>query len=114
MRIDLKWNGEKFDKLQNKKLFWSSIELFYNLQRYNERNNLKNFELIPIFNHGLKHIRYDSFAFHSLLCGIVLYKGPWKTFDRDVEWRKYFKFPETVMKKFNYSLQTDGVAVLFR
>lgn len=113
MRNDLKWNGEKLDKLQNKKLFWPSIELFYNLQRYNERNNLKNFALIPIFNHGLKHIRYDSFAFYYLLSSIKLFKGAWKTFDRDTEWRKYFKFPETCTKKFNYSLQTDGVAVSF-
>lgn len=113
MRIDLKWNGEKLDKLQNKKLFWSSMELFYNLQRYNERNGFKNFSLIPIFSHGLKHIRYDSFAFHGLLCSLGLYRGAWTTFDRDAEWRKYFKFPETDSKKFNYSLQTDGVAVSF-
>lgn len=113
MRIDLDWNGEKFDKIQNKKLYWSSMKLFYNLQRYNERNNLKNFALIPIFKHGLKHIRYDSTGLYYMLCNLKLFKGSIKTFERDTEWRKYFKFPETRTKQFNYSLQTDGVAVSF-
>lgn len=113
LKEKLSWNGQKLDQIKNRKLFWSCLPLFYNLQRYNEKNNLKNFALIPILKHGCHHIQYDSFAFYQLLCGIKLYKGAWPTFQRDQEWRKHFKLSETVTKKFNYSLQTDGVAVSF-
>lgn len=113
LRSELQWDGEKLTELKLKNKYWSSIKLFYNLQRYNEANNYKNFSLVPIFKHGLHHIRYDSFAFEMLLASVGLRKTNRATFDRDAEWRKYFTFPETSSKKFNYSLQTDGVSVSF-
>lgn len=113
LKEKLAWNGEKLDKIQNKKLFWSCIPLFYNIQRYNEAHNIKNFSLIPIPKHGSHHIQYDSFALYQMLCGLKLYKGAWGTFERSVEWQKYFAVPEISNKKFNFSLQTDSVAVSF-
>lgn len=112
LKTELDWNGEKLDKLKLKDRFWDSMPLFYNLQRYNERNNLKNFALIPIRKHGLHHIRYDSFAFQNLLSGLKLYKPKPKILLRD-EWFDYFKFPETHSKKYNHSMQTDGVSISF-
>lgn len=83
----LHWSGEKFNQLKLKSLFWKSIEFFYNLQRYSEENNLKNLTL-----------RFISVQ--NLFSSVKLYVGGWKNFDRDTEWRKNFKFPETATKKY--------------
>ncbi|XP_017474491.1 PREDICTED: uncharacterized protein LOC108365044 [Rhagoletis zephyria] len=111
MRTDLKWNGKKLHEIENVKLFWSSIELFYNLQRYNEIKEIQNFSLIPQLKHGLHHVRYDRFAFHQLLCRLKLFKGPFSSFDKS-EFGKYFKIPSTCTKTFS-SLQTDGISISF-
>lgn len=113
LKTILHWNEEKFDKIKLKSKYWDYIPLFYNLQRYNETNKLKNFSLIPIFKHGMHHIRYDSFAYECLLSSVGIRTLNRSTFDRDLEWRKYFTFPETNTKKFNYSMQTDGVSISF-
>lgn len=113
LQTELQWNGEKFTDLKLQSKYWKSLYLFYNLQRYNECNNYKNFALVPLFKHGMHHIRYDSFAFYNALCSLKLYSGPWKTFERDKQWRIHFKFPETANKCFNYSMQTDSVSVSF-
>lgn len=71
MRDHLKYPGYRFLSVKENPQVY--LRFFYNLQRYNEQNNLKNYSLIPIYKHGLLHIRYDTFALYQRLCGLKLY-----------------------------------------
>lgn len=42
--------------------YFTHIKLMYRLQRFNEDWNHKNFSVIPILQHGRKHIRIDTHA----------------------------------------------------
>lgn len=89
------------------------IRLFYNLKGFNHMYLQRNFSLVPIYKHGLHHIRYDSQAMFTCLSGLKK-TGDVKREQFNVEeWKKYFKLPETVNRKFHGSISTDGVAVTF-
>lgn len=113
MREHLKFSGCRF--LHIKEYPLAHLRFFYNLQRYNEQNELKNFSLIPIYKHGLLHIRYDTFALYQRLCGLKLFKGSHEAFhaNRREYWLQYFKLPKLGRKQFDYSITTDGITISF-
>lgn len=133
LETHLQWNRQNrlFD-ISDGEQYFKHIELFYRLQRFNESNGLKNFKLIPQFKFGAIHIRYDTQAMFQLLKSKNLIEPPdvsdeikkangnwWRDYiqqnkDEQIKmWFQFFKPPETRNKKFNFSLQTDGVAVSF-
>lgn len=131
MTWHLNWNGvDKFYDLGTKecKTYYKHIEIFYRLQRFNERHRYKNFKLIPKFHHGCLHIQYDSQAIYGTLKKLKLVKKPnisaeerkknnWERDyyqkHQDELWKPFFKIPETKKKKFRGSIKTDGVAISF-
>ena len=125
LKTKLKFDGT-FKDLNTK--WMSFIPFLYRLQRFREKENVKNFTIFPIFKYGCKHIRYDTTGLHKLLRSIIktkkLYdennneiKIPSNTtefqLNRDQYWKLFFnvdKF-ETNTKKFDYSISTNGVDV---
>lgn len=100
------------------------MKLFYNLQRYNEENNLKNFALVPMFKHKRQHIRYDNFGLLELLRETNKgKKGKDKTtYDNTLfmknsksYWKEFFPYKrfETATHKFDSMITTDGVSCEF-
>lgn len=133
LETHLQWNRQNrlFD-INDGEQYFKHIELFYRLQRFNETNRHKNFKLIPQFKFGAIHIRYDTQGMFDLLKKKNLLKPPdvsdekkkanpkwWRDHiqqnadEKKKMWFQFFKPPETRNKKFNFSLQTDGVAVSF-
>lgn len=70
------------------------LKFVFNLQRYNEAKNLKNFTLISIIKYGQKHKRYDTQALHQLLRSLNMHNGKVRSFkqNRDAKQRKYNRF----------------------
>lgn len=127
LRLDLHWTGEKLIDIDSAQYF-KHVEIFYRLQRFNEINLMKNFMLIPQHHFGSVHIRYDTQAMFYVLDRLKLIEPPegekmtqiqFRNYVQQNEevrkkmWFSFFKTPETRNKKFNFSLQTDGVAVSF-
>ena len=106
LKTILHFDMDNFYDIEQKPLKY--IPLFFNLQKYNENRNLKNFTLIPQIKSGRKYIRYDSCAFFTLLASLkLLDKGNtlWSGFVpvSMVYWKKYFNIEkfETSNKKFS-------------
>lgn len=98
---------------------WKFYKLFWNIQRYNQCRQIKNFVLFPIFKQKRQHVRYDTKALHELLVELDLFKGTVSTFTqrRLMHWRHYFRIPQkhingaTTDHRFDFSVATDGVAI---
>lgn len=108
----LEYDGERFLTIKTDPQKY--IRLFYYLQRFNEMFGFRNFNLVPIYKHGLHHVQYDGQAMHSCLSGLKKTRGLKRADFAKVHWEKYFKLPETRNHKFYGSISTDGVAVTFR
>lgn len=89
------------------------IRLFYNLQMLNHRFEQHNFTLVPMYKHGLHHIRYDGQAMHSCLSNLKINDSVKRADFKIEHWRKYFKLPKTCYRKIHGSISTDGVSVSF-
>lgn len=111
MELSLGYDGERFLDVKSKPHKY--LKFFYRLQCYNNALGRRNFALVPIYKHGLHHIRYDTQGLHYLLSSLRK-TGGIKIKDFKTEhWKKYFKLPETGNRKFNGSISTDGVAISF-
>lgn len=64
----LQYDGKRFLNIKTDPHIY--IKFFYELQRFNNANDLHNFALVPIKKHGLHHIQYDTQAFHTMLRAI--------------------------------------------
>lgn len=115
MILFLDYDEENLYDIEDKRYYFKYVKLFYQLQRFNDENNLKNFAIFPIGKHGRHHVRYDSNAFMYLLASIGLGTTVKNQFDKTIKWPEYFDYRklETGKKKFDYSITTDGVAVSF-
>lgn len=101
--------------------YFRPLKLLYNIQRYNEANEIKNFNIMPIFKHGRNHVRYDNRGMWELLKSVDLSDKKFEEFDRNTEWAKYFDYKSLERKPglfkthhFDWSIATDGVAVTFK
>lgn len=128
MEDHLFWNGDRLFDIDTNR-YYKHVQLYYDLQRYNENNRHKNFKLIPLHSFGSKHIQYDTQAlFYTLKAlgkmpsdhipqemrnGKSWHRDYVQRYEQDQMWKKYFKPVETVNRKFRYSIKTDGVAVSF-
>lgn len=92
---------------------YDHIRLFYTLQRFNSKFGLRNFALIPIYKHGLHHIRYDTQSLFSCLKGLHKIAGIKREDFTTDQWSNWFKLPESKTHKFHGAISTDGVAVTF-
>lgn len=112
MKIHLNYNGQGFYDLKNKQKYINYIEFFFNLQKYNNLNGLRNFRLVPIYRFGSHHIQYDSKSLFELLRRFKKISCKFAEMSND-EWHKWFdlkKF-ERFNKTFGFSLKTDGMSV---
>lgn len=113
LKDKLQFTGNFHDLKQK---WFTYIPFLYRLQRHFETIEHKNFRLLPIFSHGRKHIRYDSFAFYQLLASMKLTTkdfSSWPKFQphREAIWEVFFDYRkfETARHKFGFSFTTDGV-----
>lgn len=132
LELNLDWDGAQLYDIDDPNEYHRHVYLFHNLQRVNETERLKNFELIPQPHFGSKHIQYDTQQLFELLRHMRLIrpsdeitpemrlkKNWFRDFVQQNEyckkqmWTSFFKVPETCTNKFRYSLKTDGVAVSF-
>lgn len=81
---------------------------------------MKNSTLVPIYKHGLHHVRYDTADLHELLRSVKLENLDRDNFlgDKRAQWRKYFVGRPVVQsneedKRFDYSMKKDSVAASF-
>lgn len=88
----------------------------------NRRRSYRNFQLVPQYTHGLKHVRIDTKALHGILSQLVKRKIiPKKELPTQIEtqrnqrvfWSRFFQVEkfETKTHIFAYSICTDGYAV---
>ena len=125
LKTKLNFNGT-FKDLTTK--WMTFIPFLYRLQRFREKENIKNFTIFPIFKHGSKHIRYDTSGLHKLLRSVVKTKKLYDENNNEIKipssftefqlrrgeyWKLLFNIDkfETKTKKFDYSISTNGVDV---
>lgn len=92
----------------------SYLKLFHTIQSLNESNEWKNFNLIPLYTAGLKHVTYDQKGVYSLLSRLKMVpkkvneKGtPVNIAQAELHMTDYFNFK----KNFQGTFTTDGVSV---
>lgn len=86
--------------------------LFVSCKSSSQQKN--TFKLIPLFHHSRMHIRYDSVALRDMLSRLNITRAT--DFDANRDWARHFNFKklEKGKSEFNYSIQTDGVAISFQ
>lgn len=64
----LEYDGDRFLTIKTEPQ--KDIKIFYTLQRFNAMFGFHNFALVPIYKHGLHHVRYDGVGMHTCLSAL--------------------------------------------
>lgn len=103
-----------------RKNYFKVLKVLYNVQRFFERENVKNFNLVPIMKHGRHHVRYDTRALWELLQGLDMHGGAFNVFKETNPWPQYFDLKKLCRgssafrkHRFGNCITTDGVSVTF-
>lgn len=117
----LKTVNEMFD-LPRERGFFSEVKrfplkylkFFHEMQRLNEIYEFKNFNLVPLYKHGLKHITVDMSTLHALLCQAKMCpKVDGKLVKRnEIVWEKYLRLKS--IREFAGTFTTNGVVVCMK
>lgn len=106
--------------------YWRFWRLMWNMQRYNQQHEIKNFTLFPIFKQKRHHICYDSKGLQQLLQESGLLTGNYDDVKAELpaKWAQYFQISRKYLEghqpthtgvatghRFDFSISTNGVAV---
>ena len=106
-------DNEKLSDYWIKKNLNNILIYQYYILKYFEVNNIKSFNLAPIYSMGRKFITIDSKILYFLMKQAKLYDGNEKEFikDKDKYFNQVFNIKKLSKKEFGYFLQTDGTSL---